>query len=206
MALTSLTVQAQKPSYQSVWALIDGNYRSGVFPTGEARADASAQAVHELGNPPVVPSPLRWALVGAALGWLWLARPPDNPQNRLYFVTATLLIVMLGSGGWSPQWMVTLTPLLLLCFPSRVGVLLILTLVVNVLVEFPGLFRTNPDDGTLIVGAVRPIFAVSILLRTAILIGIVWVLRGRLANALRQDSPLAEPPAPPQTPPINQPA
>lgn len=180
MAITSLTVQFDKPSYQTVWALIDGNYATGSFPGGETRYDASAEAVQKLGNPATLPSWLR-IIPFAAFG-LWLfTRPMSNtPQTQFAFVSITLVIFMFWTQGWSSQWIVTLLPLILLNFPTRLGILGALTLMVGTFIEYPLLFRLGAENGNVIGAAYRLPFATMILARTTFLVGFAAALMGKL--------------------------
>lgn len=172
MAFTALTVQFDKPSYQTVWALIDGNYTTGSFPGGDARYDAEASAVAQTGNPAVIPGWLR--LIPFALLGLWLFRREMPP---LAFLTLTLVLFMLWSQGWSPQWLVTLSPFILLNFPTRIGVLLVLTLTMGAFLEYPVLFRYAEQN--VISGQFRLPYALLIVARTVILASIAAMLIGQ---------------------------
>ncbi|HLA43905.1 MAG TPA: hypothetical protein VJZ27_10740, partial [Aggregatilineales bacterium] len=183
MAITSLTVQFDKPSYQTVWALLDGNYGTGSFPGGDFRYDADAAAVAQTGNPPVIPGWLR--LIPFALVGLWIFRLPMqiDEKNILAFITVTVTLFMLWAQGWSPQWMVTLAPLILLNFPTRTGVLIVLALMFGAFIEYPLLFRYAADTENLISGAYRMPFVLLIIMRTMILSGIGAALVQRLRTA-----------------------
>jgi hypothetical protein len=96
------------------------------------------------------------------------------------FVAITLLIFFLQAQGWSPQWLVQIIPLLLLCFPSRTGVIVIIMLSLVTFVEYPFLFiRTGDTDGK-ITGALALPYVMLILARTAILLGSCVALYQRL--------------------------
>ncbi|MFN8564460.1 MAG: hypothetical protein U0703_23220 [Anaerolineae bacterium] len=58
MTLPSLTAQFNKASYQTVWALIDGNYSTGNFGAAQERLDP-ANASRLEGEPPVIPGVVR---------------------------------------------------------------------------------------------------------------------------------------------------
>lgn len=175
MARVSLTIQAQKPSYQTLWALLDGNYGTGSLP--DTRYTTSPEF---FGNPPQVAAWLR-LLPFAALGW-WLYHLPmrDDDLNKLRFLTLTLLLFMLWSAGWSPQWVVLLLPWLLLNFPNRAGVLVALVLMGGAFFEYPLLFRAA--GSTWLTGAGRPLLALLVLLRTALLLGGGGVLIRRMSG------------------------
>lgn len=182
MTLPSLTTQFGKASYQTVWALIDGNMKTGNFGTVESHFDPAAVEILQ-GNPPVIPSFVRLAVAGL-LGLFVFARTRRFDERGLVaFATITLLIFFLQAQGWSPQWLVQIVPLVLLCFPTRNGVLITLVLSVLVLAEYPVLFiRTGETNGEIVGPLVGP-FAALVIARTSILIALCVALYG----TLRQD-------------------
>ncbi|NJL56840.1 DUF2029 domain-containing protein, partial [bacterium] len=139
MTMPSLTAQFGKASYQSVWALIDGNYRTGNFGTVEDHFDPDF--VNEVqGNPPVVPSFVRLAVAGAIGLFVFLRTRRFDDIGVVSFTAITLLIFFLQSQGWSPQWLVQIIPLVLLAFPTRNGVLITIVLSMLAFFEYPVLF------------------------------------------------------------------
>lgn len=168
MTMPSLTAQFNKASYQTVWALLDGNYSTGVFGAVAERTDA-ANAALPRGNPPVVPGIVRLAVAGAVgLFVLWRTRRTDD-RGFVAFVLITLLIFYLQSQGWSPQWLVQILPLALLCFPNGNGVLFAVLLSFLTFAEYPTLFiRTGETGGEVAGGLVMP-FVVLVLVRTLLL-------------------------------------
>ena len=114
----SLLSQGSKGSWETVWALMDGNYRTGNFGPEEERLDVSA-AYRPMGNPPVVPP---WAslLVFGGLGLVGLAYAcPRDDRQSLALVGFGWCLFLLWSPGWSPQWVLYLLPLLLLTLVER---------------------------------------------------------------------------------------
>lgn len=186
MTAPSLTAQFNKASYQTIWALIDGNYQTGNFGAASERLDP-ANAYIVQGNPSVIPGWLRLALA-AALGAFIFARIRrfDN-KGLVAFVTITLLIFFLQAQGWSPQWLVQIIPLVLLCLPTRDGVTTVILLSLVTFAEYPFLFIRTGDTGGVITGALVTPFVILILSRTLILIGICVALYRRL----RQEAVLA---------------
>jgi hypothetical protein len=168
-AMPSLMAQWTKASFQTVWALLDGNHITGTF--GNDRLDVQAAA--ELrGNPPVV-SPLLRTL---AFGGLWLAAfaaaRRRDAVGLVSFAALTVVILYLWSAGWSTQWQALLIPLLLLTLPLRTGAVMALALAVVSFAEYPLLFvRAAGPDGTLSPEA-APLLTVTVLARTALLV--VW--------------------------------
>ncbi len=170
MTAPSLTAQFNKASYQTVWALIDGNYRTGNFGPIEDRTDP-AKAGERQGNPPVFPG---WLRLGAAAGvglWVYLRTRRFDGIGLVAFVTLTMLIFYLQSQGWSPQWLCSIVPLLLLCFPTRSGVLLVLLLSMLAFAEYPFLFIRTGATGGVISGSLVLPYAALIILRTGLLTG-----------------------------------
>jgi len=183
MALASLTSQFNKASYQTVWALLDGNYRTGIFGSALDHLDpANASTIR--GNPSVIPGPLRLAAAGA-VGLLVFARARRfDDKGLVAFVAITLLIFFLQAQGWSPQWLAQIIPLALLTFPTRTGVLIVVLLSLVTFAEYPFLFIRTGDTGGQITGGLVMPFVVLVLTRTAILVGLCLALYQRL----RQDA------------------
>jgi hypothetical protein len=172
MSLPSLTAQGNKASYQTVWALLDGNMRTGNFGPIEDRLDP-ARANDLQGNAAVVPG---WLRLGAALavGLFVYARTRDFSERGLIaFVTITLLIFFIQAQGWSPQWLAQIIPLVLLVFPTRNGVLALLFLSFVAFAEYPFLFIRS--DGS-IEGALVPAFVMFIVARTMVLLALCVAL------------------------------
>lgn len=170
MTLPSLTAQFNKASYETVWALLDGNTRTGNFGPLEDRLDP-AKANAMLGSPARVPGWLRFGVAVAIGLFVFIrARRLDN-KGLVAFTTIALLIFFLQAQGWSPQWLAQIMPLLLLCFPSRNGIFVVLMLNLLVFAEYPFLFIRTGDTGGTVTGALMMPFALLVLARTALLAG-----------------------------------
>jgi hypothetical protein len=175
MAVASLLAQFNKASYQSVWALIDGNRRTGSFTGPETRFDAD-NAFNPYGNEPVIPAWLR-ILPFAGIGlYLFTRKLRSDDRGMVAFFTITLVLFFLWAQGWSPQWILTLTPLILLNFPNRSGVLLCLALSGISFVEYPLLFMHMGDTGGEISGPLYGPYVLLVLVRTAMLVSLTWGL------------------------------
>jgi hypothetical protein len=137
MTLASLQAQAAKSSYETVWALLDGNTTTGNFGALPDHFDP-ARATAPLNNPARIPSWLT-LLPFALAGWYILTRPKSEPAGRdaLIFTALTFLIFFLWSPGWSPQWQTFLIPLLLLALPEKRAVLFIIVLGFINFLEWP---------------------------------------------------------------------
>ena len=171
MTLPSLTAQFNKSSYQSVWALIDGNYRTGNFGPLNDRADPSL-ANQLQGNPAMIAGWLRLGAAAAGGLFVFLRTRRFDDRGLMAFVGITLLIFFLQAQGWSPQWLTQIIPLVLLTFPTRNGVLVIVMLSLVTFAEYPLLFIRTGDTGGEIAGVLRTPFIILVLTRTGILIGL----------------------------------
>jgi len=138
----SLRSQVSKGSWQTVWALLDGNFRTGNFGALEERYDPTRALVPQ-GNPPVI-SPLASLFVFGGLGLLSFrnVRPPQGStaltdRQSLGLVGFGWALFALWMPGWSPQWVLYLVPLILLVLPLRQAALLGAVLVMLNLLEWP---------------------------------------------------------------------
>lgn len=185
-ALISLTAQFNKPSYQTIWALLDGNYTTGNFGTVESHL--TAEGVNEGGsdkNPPVIPAIIRLAAAGAVGVFVFVRTRRFDDIGLVAFVGITFVIFYLQSQGWSPQWLTQILPLVLLVFPTRDGVLLTVILSLLAFVEYPFLFIRTGDTG----GQILPEsnlflpWVLIILLRTGILAGVAMMFYRKLRQS-----------------------
>lgn len=180
MTLPSLTAQFSKASYQTVWALLDGNITTGLFGTVESHFDPAAAAA-SYGNPAVVPGWLRLSAAGLIGLFVYARTRRFDRRGFVAFVTLTLLIFFLQAQGWSPQWLVQIIPLVLLCFPTFNGVFVLLLLTLMSFTEYPLLFTASADGGP---PQVHPdmltAFYLLVVARTAILVGLCVALYRRL--------------------------
>jgi len=137
MALASFRSPTGWSSWQTVWALLDGNLRTGLLVAPSDHFDLAA-ATTPVGNPARVPEWIKLAVFGLVYALaFWKARLREIPRRLVAFVCFTLLQFFLWSKGWSPQWQTLLFPLLLLVLPLRRSVLFILVLSFVNLAEWP---------------------------------------------------------------------
>jgi hypothetical protein len=156
----SFVTLSRLASWSTPWALIDGNWNPGDAGPLSTRFDLAA-IYHLPGNPPIIPSWLTIIVFGAIYLWLF-RRPIDlaNPRHFLWFSALTLLIFVLWSKGWSPQWATLIIPFVLLSFPNQRGLALVLALTAILFIEWP-LSDALKSTGLL---------AVAVLARTALFI------------------------------------
>lgn len=136
MTAASLRSQASKGSWETVWALMDGNHHTGNFGPEAERYDPQAAALPR-GNTAIIPSWLT-LLPAAAVGvWLWRRAEIDSPRALAAFTGLTWCIFLLWSPGYSPQWVLYLLPLILLSLRRNESLLLALTLALVNVLEWP---------------------------------------------------------------------
>lgn len=162
--LASLRSQASKSSWQTVWALIDGNYTTGLFGPVTDHLDP-AKATLQRHNPSRIP----WFITGPlfALIYLYLFSRPvdtDDKQALLSFTGMTLCLFFLWSKGWSPQWQVLLIPLILLVFPNGHGVLYCLVLGFVNFLEWPVILSRGLNRLLMITVPIRTLLVLLLLL------------------------------------------
>jgi hypothetical protein len=131
----SLRSLGNRVSWQTVWALLDGNLSTGTYHAN--RLDPAA-VTDPQGNPAVVPTWLTTLLFGVLYLWLWWKTPPEMELRRvLRFTTLTVVLFFLWSRGWSPQWLGMLAPLMLLSLPLERAVLYLVVLTLINIAEWP---------------------------------------------------------------------
>ncbi len=136
MTLASLKAQPGRSSWQTLWALLDGNLTTGAFLFTEDRLYPEIAGVAR-GNPPLIPPSLTFLFFGAVGIWLLVKRNRFNNLSLLAFTGITWSLFLLWSPGWSPQWILYLLPLILLSLPIQTAYLLSLLLVGLTIVEWP---------------------------------------------------------------------
>jgi hypothetical protein len=188
MTAPSLTAQFGKASYQTVWALLDGNYRTGNFGPIEDRFDP-ARAGDVLGNPAVIPGVVRLGIAAAIGLYIFMRVRRTDLQGMLAFVAITLLIFFLQAQGWSTQWLAQIIPLVLLALPTRDSVMILVLLTSVTFVEYPFLFMRTGDTGGVITGELILPYSALIFIRTALLIGLCVALYRKLRQEPAPDMP-----------------
>lgn len=113
MTTASIRSQWSKGSWETVWALIDGNLSTGNFGPEEERYSPST-ALEKRGQPAKIP-PWITLLIFAGIGMYLFIRIRDtSPQTSVVFLGITWVLFLIWSPGWSPQWVLYLIPLTLL--------------------------------------------------------------------------------------------
>ncbi len=142
--LASLRSLGGRASWQTVWALLDGNLGTGAYHAN--RLDPAAATTPQ-GNPARIPVWLTSLLFGALYLWMW-GRPSrdDGPCAVVRFIAITVLVFFLWSRGWSPQWLAMLVPLLLLALPLERAVLYVVVLTFINIAEWPVLLSRGLNE------------------------------------------------------------
>ena len=132
----SLISQGQKGSWETLWALIDGNLTTGLFHAGADRTDPLSAAVRT-GNTPAIPPWLTLLFFGGLGVWILFQVELENAHQIASFTALTQVLFFLWSPGYSPQWILYLLPFFFLCLPKREAILFGLTMVLIHLLEWP---------------------------------------------------------------------
>jgi hypothetical protein len=132
----SLISQGTKGSWESIWALIDGNLTTGNFDPQINRLIPDTAAVSS-GSPAVI-SPLVTLLIFGAMGLIiYLKADLKSPGDLVAMMCFTFLIFYLWSPGYSPQWILFLLPLVLSSFSIERSALISISLILISLLEWP---------------------------------------------------------------------
>ncbi|GAB4527228.1 MAG: hypothetical protein Fur0018_12760 [Anaerolineales bacterium] len=123
LTTASLQAQAAKGSWETIWALVDGNLGTGNL---NSQADHLHPETAGLptGNPAKLPV---WGLLllFGGLGFWGLRRAHPVGVRALAALTGfTWGCFLLWSPGYSPQWVLYLLPLILLTLPERTAFLM----------------------------------------------------------------------------------
>ncbi len=164
--LASLQSQVSKSSWQTVWALLDGNTaNTGIFGPVADHFDP-VKARTQLCNPSRVPAWLT-LIPFALLGLFMFTRPVlRDAEDPFIFAALTFTIFFLWAKGWSPQWQMFLVPLLLLSLPVQRAVLFVLVLGFINLLEWPILLSRGLTE----------LLPLTIVARTIVLVLLGWEL------------------------------
>lgn len=136
----SLNSQIAKGSWETIWALIDGNLQTGNFGPLVQRYNPS-YAYMATGFPSRIP-PMVTLLFFGAVGLYLFGRIKSKKIMQEHFVSVSFLgltwcLFLLWSPGYSPQWVMYLLPLVLLILPERRATLLAIIIVLVNLLEWP---------------------------------------------------------------------
>lgn len=157
MTLASLKAQPGRSSWQTLWALLDGNLTTGAFLFTEDRLYPEIAGIAR-GNPPLIPPGLTFLFFGAVGIWLLVKRNRFDNLSLIAFTGMTWALFLLWSPGWSPQWILYLLPLILLSLPIQTAYLLSLLLVGLTILEWPFMLTRHIFTSLWIIVPLRMIF------------------------------------------------
>ncbi len=163
MTSASLRAQSAKGSWETVWALTDGNLGTGNL---HPQADHTQPSTADLssGNPPRF-SPWGLLILFGGLGLLGLSRPHQKGRLALPALTGfTWGVFLLWSPGYSPQWVLYLLPLILLGLPeSNAFLMSAVFLLINIL-EWPLMLSRGWFQGLYILIPLRTLLLILLTL------------------------------------------
>ena len=136
MTGASILSQANKGSWETVWALMDKNLGTGNF-NPEVNREIAETVKIRTGNTALIPVWLTLIVFGAFGLFLLLKSKIHSSNWVISFSGLALVLFFLWSPGYSPQWVLYLLPFILLCLPEREAYLLGASLVLINLLEWP---------------------------------------------------------------------
>ena len=131
----SLTSQNLKGSWETIWALLDGNLRTGNF--GAVDRTLLEFGFSKAGREALVSPWITLLIIGGSGFYLWIRTPLETPFKATAFTGLTIVMFFLWSPGYSPQWVLYLLPMVLLVFPVREAGLWGMVLILINLLEWP---------------------------------------------------------------------
>lgn len=159
----SVLSQSSKGSWETVWALIDGNYRTGNFGPEIERLDP-ANAVKLQGNAPrLSPWITLWIFLGIGL-YIYKNMPDNQPIIQFCFICLTLLVFFLWMQGWSPQWILFIIPFILMIFDEQEGIVISIIFMLVSLLEWPVLISRGYTWGLWLTISIRTLFMFSLVI------------------------------------------
>ena len=141
----SLRAQAEKPSSQTIWALLDENFSTGNIGPVEDRLQAPGTIENGEGNAATIPNWLRLAIAAGVGMSIFVTTRRTDERGLIAFVGITLLVFYLQAQAWSAQWVTLIIPLTLLVFPNVRGVLVTIVLSLLAFAEYPVLWSRTGD-------------------------------------------------------------
>jgi hypothetical protein len=152
LALSSFRINAIRPPWQSIWALLDGYYGYGLVPI-------DMRNLQGLATGDQWQTRLPWGLIGLVFVavYLWLyTRRYDWSRARTPVVLAAVSVIwlFLYSKGWSPQFVVWILAFLVLLTPSMQGIVLAIALTTINFAESTIFLLVLPQEQWLLVATV----------------------------------------------------
>ncbi len=138
MSLASLKAQSSRSSWETVWALLDGNLGTGAFLLVDDRLDPAIAGLPR-GNAPLISPYLTLAVLGGLGAWMFWRVRSQTDRALVAFLGLTWIVFLTWSPGWSPQWILYLIPLILLTLSFKTAFYAVSGLILLTLIEWPTL-------------------------------------------------------------------
>jgi hypothetical protein len=153
-------ITGARPPWETIWALIDGNYDYGAMPLDVRDMTWTPADV-------AWPTRIPWLWVTVCFGAIYLffyTRPFNwhTPRNTLAFAGFTMNLFMLWSKGFSPEWLNWPLFFIALLLPNLRGVIYAVILNIVNIIEANFFFIIFPSEHWLL--------AATVLIRTFLLI------------------------------------
>lgn len=147
LTLSSIRAQFMKGSWETVYALFEGNLSTGNFGQEFDRLEVIANRGSHRGVTLNLVAWIALLLIGGSGAYLWWKAALISTKQILGFVGLTTLMFFVWSPGYSPQWILYILPLLILIIPPRESLLWSVVLILISLLEWPlllsrGLFES----------------------------------------------------------------
>lgn len=147
--LASLKSQPSRNSWETIWAVIDGNMMTGAFIPLEDRLNPSL-INNQFGYSAKIPVWLTF-LIFSGMGICVMKKIRKLSEKTIIsFIGITWILFFLWSPGWSPQWILYLIPLILLTLPIHKGLLTVFLLSLISLLEWPVFLGRQLYEGLMI--------------------------------------------------------
>jgi hypothetical protein len=205
LILTPLQLTGSRPPWETVWALLEGNYTYGIIHLDMRNLNLSLAGQY--------PSSLPWLWISLAFGLLYAFLYTrrinwQKPKAVIAFTGLTLCLFFLYSKGYSPQWVVWLLIFIPLLLPNLRGVIYAVILSIVNIIEANIFFIMFPAEHWLLAAIVLIRSGLIVILafeyglivwpdletptlvkirRNALLVGLILLLLGVIpaANRLR---------------------
>jgi hypothetical protein len=166
--LASFRSVLERPSWETIWALMDGYFSYGLLPADrfDPTVDFATHSSH---------LPWLWITVAFGLIYLWLyTRRVDWQDQRVItaFAGLSVNLFFLYSKGYSPQMAVTLMPFIVLLLPNLQGGIYLLLLTAIDFLEGTSYFIIFPGERWLLAGTV--VSRSALILALAIEYGLIF--------------------------------
>jgi hypothetical protein len=166
--LASFRSVLERPSWETIWALMDGYFSYGLLPADrfDPTVDFATHSSH---------LPWLWITVAFGLIYLWLyTRRVDWQDQRVItaFAGLSVNLFFLYSKGYSPQMAVTLMPFIVLLLPNLRGGIYLLLLTAIDFLEGTSYFIIFPGERWLLAGTV--VSRSALILALAIEYGLIF--------------------------------